>query len=280
MALYTSGTAAAILRPEDVGALVVQPVIAQSVAAQVATIVNTGSHDYRIPIVTDDVDAGWFAEGAEITPSDLTMDEEVVVPKKVAGLTIISRELAADTTPEAQQVVGESIARDIARRVDVAFFGNTTTNGPSGLLSLSGVQTVDTTGTIANTDPFAEAISKAETVGATVNTFVTHPDTALVLAKVKKATGSNEPLMNTDPTNAARRSVLGVPLLTTTAVAAGTIWAIPRSRVYLVIRENTTLEVDRSAYFSSDRIGVKAVMRVGFGFPHEAALVRMYDVTP
>jgi HK97 family phage major capsid protein len=278
--MYTSGSGSAILRPEDVGALVVQPVIAQSIVGQVATIVNTASHDYRIPIVTDDVDAGWYAEGGEITPSDLTMDEVVVTPDKVAGLTIISRELAADTTPEAQQVVGESIARDIARKIDTAFFANTTSNGPDGLLSLGDIQTVDTTGTIANTDPFAEAISKAETVGATVTHFVTSPATALVLAKVKKATGSNEPLMSTDPTNATRRYVLGVPLLTSTAVADGTIWAIPKQRVYVVIRENTTLEVDRSAYFSSDRIGVKAVMRVGFGFPHEAALVRMYDVTP
>jgi HK97 family phage major capsid protein len=278
--MYTSGSAASILRPEEVGALVVQPTLAQSIFAAVSTVVSTGAHDYRIPIVTDDADAGWYAEGAEITPSDATLDEVVVTPKKVAALTIISRELAADTTPEAQAVVGQSIARDLAKKIDTAFFANTTSNGPSGLLSLSSVQTVDTAGAIADLDPFAEAISKAETVGAMVTHFVTHPTTALGLMQLKKGTDSNEPLLNSDPTTAGRRFVLGVPLLTTTAVAAGTVWALDKSRNYVVIRENVTLDVDRSAYFSSDRVGVRAIMRVGFGFPHEEAVVRAYDVTP
>ena len=32
------------------------------------------------------------------------------------------------------------------------------------------------------------------------------------------------------------------------------------------------LAVDESAYFSSDSVGVRATMRVGFAFPHEAAI--------
>lgn len=267
-----------ILRPEEVGTLVVQPVATVSVAMQVATVVYTGSHDYRIPIVTDDPAAGWFAEGAEITPADAVMDEEVVTPKKVAGLTIISNELAEDSTPEASQVVGLGIARDIARKIDAAFFGNTTVNGPSGLLSLAGVSTVDIGTSIASYDVFAEAISKAEAEGAQVTTFVANPTDALALAKLKTATGSNQPLLGQGATDALDRRILGVPLLTSSAIAAGVIWAIPRDRVTIVVRRDATLAVDRSAYFSSDRVGVRATMRVGFGYPHPAAVVKMYDV--
>jgi len=39
-----------------------------------------------------------------------------------------------------------------------------------------------------------------------------------------------------------------------------------------VLRADTTVVADGSAYFSSDRIGVRAVMRVAFGFPHPAAV--------
>ncbi len=65
-----------------------------------------------------DPTASWVAEGAGIVPCDPTLSELVVTPAKVAGLTIISRELADDSNPAAAQVVGQGLARDIARRVD------------------------------------------------------------------------------------------------------------------------------------------------------------------
>lgn len=80
---------------------------------------------------------------------------------------------------------------------------------PSGLGALSGVQTYVNASAFSNLDFAAEAISKAETVGAGVTSFVTNPATALVLAKVKRATGSNAPLLGADPTAATSRSVLG-----------------------------------------------------------------------
>jgi HK97 family phage major capsid protein len=106
-----------------------------------------------VPVVEGDAAAAWVPEGGDITPSDAAFDELVVRPQKVAGLSIISRELAEDSAPSAQQLVGESLAQSIANAVDQAFFGNAVTNGPNGLLSVTGVSVVDTAGTIANTDP-------------------------------------------------------------------------------------------------------------------------------
>ncbi|MGA4690704.1 phage major capsid protein [Rhodococcus sp. AB351] len=287
MALYTSSTNVSGILPDTIGALITQPVTAASVAMEIATVVPTASHRYRVPIVTDDPTAAWTAEGAEISPSDATLDELIVTPSKVAGLSIISRELANDSSPHAQEIVGTGLARDIAKQIDAAFFGtNVTDDGPPvvrnddqplGLLDLTACQSVDTGGTITNTDPFAEALSKAEQVGATITAFVANPTTVLTMAKVKKATGSNEPLLGNDPTAPTKRTVLGVPLYSSPAVAAGDIWAIPRDRVQVVLREDVTLDVDASAYFSSDRIGVRATMRVGFAFPHQAAIIRLYD---
>lgn len=67
--------------------------------------------------------------------------------------------------------------------------------------------------------------------------------------------------------------MLGVPLGSNPAVAVGDIWAIPAAKVFSVLRDDVRLEVDRSRYFESDRVGIKATMRVGFAFP----LVRLYD---
>ncbi len=278
MALYTTTTNTRGIQPDGYGPLVVQPFMAESVAAQVSTTVTTGSNRYRIPVVTADPTAAFVAEGAEIPISDPTLAELTVTPAKVAGLTIVSRELADDSDPAAANVVGAGLARDIARRVDEAFFGSALAPAPSGLGALSGVQTYVNASAFTNLDFAAEAISKAETVGAGVTAFVTNPATALALAKVKQATGSNAPLLGADPTAATSRSVLGVPLYVSASVAANTLWALDRSRVWLVLREDTTVEADRSVYFTSDRVAVRATMRVGFGLVHAQAVVKVTTV--
>mgnify|MGYP002652761377 CR=1 FL=1 len=279
MALYTTG-AAELLRHED-GALVVRPVARESVAFLTTTVVTTQGNDYRIPIVATDPNAAWVAEGAEIPTSDADVTETKVTPKKVAGLSIISVELASDSNPAAAETVGQGLARDIAKKVDAAFFADTTTNGPSGLGSLT-TSTVDTGGTITNTDPFSEAISKAEQVGAQLTSFVAHPNDLLTMAKIKKMSGSNETLLapNGDATLPARYQVAGVPLIASPAVTEGTIWGIPQAFVTTVLRSGTTITADSSVFFTSDRVAIRAIMRVGFGFPHPLAIVKLADATP
>lgn len=275
MTMFTTSTDVGGILPDQYGQLIVQPVQAAAVAYQVATNIPTSATEFHVPIVTDDAGAAWVAEGAEITPDDATLDEDVVTPSKVAGLTAITRELANDSSPAAAQIVGDSIARSIARQIDIAFFGTTTANGPSGLGSLTSTGTVDAGTAWADLDAFAEAIADAETAGATLTSFVANPADALLLAQLKDETGSNRPLLGTDPTQATRRLVLGVPLYVSPAVTAGTVWGIPRDRVLVVTREDVTLEVDRSVYFTSDRVAVKATMRVGFSFPHPAAVQKI-----
>jgi HK97 family phage major capsid protein len=132
MALYTSTTNTRGILPDDHGPLVVQPLMTESVAALVSTVVSTSANRYRIPTVTADPTAAWVAEGAEIPITDPTLAELTVTATKVAGLTIVSRELADDSNPAAANVVGQGLARDIARKVDGAFFGAQSAPAPSG----------------------------------------------------------------------------------------------------------------------------------------------------
>jgi HK97 family phage major capsid protein len=272
MALTTS-TGAGILTPEQVSTLLVLPVIERSVAATCTTVVNTDASAFRIPLVTADPTASWVAEGAEITPSDTTISETDVVFKKVAGLSIITRELSEDSSPAAAQVVGDGLARDIARKVDAAFFANTTTNGPAGLGSLT--TSVVTSGSAFTVDSLIDALAAAAAVGAEIDTFVVNPTDFVALSKLKQATGSNVPLLQNDPAKPSGRIVLGVPLVLSTVVAAGVAWGIPRNRCYVVIRNDATVETDNSVFFTSDRVAVRATMRVGFGFPHALAVVKL-----
>ncbi|MGV0849462.1 phage major capsid protein [Mycolicibacterium phlei] len=279
--LTTNG--AAILAPQDVQDLVVQPLIRASVATQVSTVVETASHSTRFPIVVTDAQNNWVAEGQEIPVTDPDLDELVVTPAGLKSLVVVSNELLADSDPSALQVVGEGLVRDLRTKLDAAYFGDSVANGPDGIESLTGVQetTLSFDGSL---DVFAEAVSLAENVGVLATNVVDglpnmalvgSPADVLAVATSKVTADSNQPLLGPDATRATGRSVLGVPLYSSPAVTAGAMWLIPRDKCFVVIRQDAEVIADSSFAFSSDRTGIRCVLRVGIGFPHQQAVVRV-----
>lgn len=273
-----SSTGAALLRPEDVGPLLIQPTQDQSVAMQVATVVRTVSRTYRIPVVVTDPNAAWVNEGEEIALSDPSLAELKITPAKIAGISVISRELANDSSPAADDEIGRGLSRDLAKKIDLAFFGPALpAPAPSGLPALSGVGTVD--GDYTDVDWAAAAISQAQVVGATLTSFVASPATALKLANIKSGTNFNTPLLGLDPTVPTRRTVQGVPILVSPYVADDVVWGIPSDRVTAVIREDAEIAQSTEALFTSDRVAIRAIMRVSWGFPHAAAVQKVTLLT-
>lgn len=277
MTLFTTTDDVKGISPDAISTLITLPVERQSVAAQVATVIPTNATRTHIPLVTADPSAAWVAEGAEIAASDPTLDDIVVTPAKIAGLTIITNELAADTSPAAAGIVGDGLSRDIARKIDSAFFGSKGASPvqPAGLEDLVGVSAVDAGADWANLDPFAAALANAEGFGLAVDSFVANPADALILATLKESASSQRALLTPDPTQPSKRLIQGVPLFVSSAVTPGTVWGIPRVRAILVRRNDVDLAVDRSAYFTSDRTAIRATMRVSFAFPHAAAIQKI-----
>ncbi|WP_176456374.1 hypothetical protein [Mycobacterium marinum] len=58
-------------------------------------------------------------------------------------------------------------------------------------------------------------------------------------------------------------------------IPEGRLWLIPKVKSYVVMRTDTTVVTDTSAYFSSDRVGIRTTTGVGFASPHEQAMVRI-----
>jgi HK97 family phage major capsid protein len=271
-----------ILTPEEINTGLLNPVEAGSIATRVATVVRTASPSYRLPMVAKDPTAAWVAEGEEIPLSDAQFDEEIVEPTKVAGITVVTRELAEDSSPEAVETIGRGLARDIALKVDAAFFGDLPAPAAAGLGSLTtgmpgDVQALSAGAAFDNLDVFAAAQSAAAEVGAALTSFVANPADALALARLKESEGSNRPLLGSDPTQPTQRLIGGVPLIVSSAVPAGTIWGLPQNAVYVVIREDADIVSDdgKGQFFTSDRVAIKATMRVGFGFPQRSAIVKI-----
>jgi HK97 family phage major capsid protein len=161
--------------------------------------------------------------------------------------------------------------------IDNAFFGNTVTNGPSGLLSLSA--TAVDTGTItavANLDFFHDAKKKAYDNNSELTHFVISPAIALQLAKIKVlSSGSNQGLLETVDDGVL---LAGLPALVSPSVDALTFaWGIDASQVMVVRRTGTTIATSKDAAFGEDALQIRATSRVGFGFANPPGVVRLYD---
>jgi HK97 family phage major capsid protein len=263
--------------PEQYGQLIDVVIAEKSIAFQAGTVIQTANESIRFPMLTADPAVGWYAENTQITLTDPTTNELVVTPKAVKGLTQISNEAAEDSNPAVAEQVGRSLARSIAKKVDAAFFGNTVTNGPSGLLSLAGVNVIDTgTVTLTSLDPFHEAKAAALADGAELTHFILAPDVALTLSKAKQESSSNVGLL--DSTGVADgTTIAGVPVLVSTDVAAGNAWGIDASQILVVQRTGTTVVKSFDAAFDYDAVQVRATARISFGFPNPAGVVRLHD---
>ncbi len=251
MALLDSNTRPLLV--DDVANLLVLPSLNQSIAADpaVTSRITTTSATLRMPVQTADPTAAWVAEGQEIAVSDAALTEIDITPAKLAALSVISSELANDSSPAAARVVGQGMARDLAKRIDAAFFGALASPAPSGLGALTGVQTVVNAAAFTNLDAFSAAIAKAENVGADVTAFCTSPNTALALAQVKQLSNGTVPLLGADGTAATQRMIRGVPLLVSYAIPDNVVWALDTDRAIMVVRSDASVVVDSSVFFTS-----------------------------
>lgn len=248
--------------------LILQPLLADAVAANsaVSTVHSTGSTEFRIPRVDSDAAAAWTLEGEEIAPSGVEVDELTLTPRKVGGLVPVSRELAEDSSPDAATLIGASLSRALIDQVDRAFLGDLANPAPSGLEALAATELATD---LTNLDGLLEARASIAGAGGTATAIIAHPLDALALGKLKDSDGSNRALLD-DLT-----AIAGLPVIQSAHVAAGALWIVDAASVHTVIREDVSVESSRDAYFSSDRVAIRATMRVDFGFSHPDRVVKL-----
>jgi HK97 family phage major capsid protein len=136
-----------------------------------------------VPKMTAGNTAYWLSdEATQITESQPTLGQVSLSPKNVAALTELSHQLIQQSTPDAEQLVLNSIARDIALAVDVGIIRGTGANGqPHGIVGTSGV------GAFTGTSLAAAGVLDAQTDVAAANAlsmgcaYVTTPAVAALL---------------------------------------------------------------------------------------------------
>ncbi|ODQ96601.1 phage major capsid protein [Mycolicibacterium holsaticum] len=250
----------AFLAPEVAG-LLDETVKAKSIAAQTSTVFNTQRPSVDFPLFTTPVSTGFIAELDDLPLSNADTGSVNVVAHKIAGATQASTEMLSDMNPDISAQIGNSIADQVIWSLDTAYLGNTTEDGPSGLLSI-GYNTVSAGAALTNTDAFIDAVYAAQSENGNLTHFIVSPTTANALSKVKDQEDSARNLLDFQQDGTIL--VAGVRLLVSSLVDAGTVaWGVDSSLARLVLRAGTT--ITRTYVPQNDSYFISGVARYGWG---------------
>ena len=175
-----------------------------------------------IPKMTAGNTAYWLAdESTQITESQPTIGQLSLSPKNVAALTELSHQLLSQSTPDAENLVLQSIARDIGLAVDVGILRGSGNSGQP-----TGIATTGSIGAFTGTSLAATGVLNAISDVATANAlnpgcgFVTTPAVAaLLMDRPELTTTGTERLWKGNPLEG---SVFGFPAMASGQMSAAT----------------------------------------------------------
>ena len=147
----------------------------------------------------------WLGEGASVSPSDLAMDFISVQPRRGSTQSAVDIELLASTSPDVEALMRADFNRIRALGLDTAALtGPLGGPGPVGLLNVSGLALITTTGTTmpsggkapsyADYIAFETATAVANADVATSGWMLTPETRALAKATQKFAGANAEPI--------------------------------------------------------------------------------------
>lgn len=249
-----------------------------------AQTVPMDSDNLAIARITGDPTVAWTAENAEISASDPTFDAVTLAPKKLACLVKVSRELLEDSVNigaalEAAFVSAMSVEMDRA-----LLFGSGSSNQPTGLFSISGINSVSmgTNGAVPTSyDDLIDLLYEIQVDnGASPTSFVMHPRTNRTYAKLKD--GDGNPLTEPEMTRAVRRLLTtAVPINQTqgTSNVASCVLTGDFSKMLVGVRTSMELRMLNERYAEFDQVGFVARLRVDLAVENPVHFAKLIGVT-
>lgn len=264
----------------DVHSFAPTDVIPDALVLQTSLVSGTIEGDepvLRVAYVDDD-DAGFVAEGAAIPEADPDLAEVTVATGKVAQLIRVSREqwLQQGTSG----LLSESVRRAVTKAANLAYIAQAAPvapaiTPPAGLLNIAGIEDGGTVG--ADLDAIADALTTIEENGGNASHIIASPAAWNAIRKLKTGADSNVALLGAGTGDTERR-LLGVPVLTSSAVPAGTLIALDRTAIVSAVGDLTVTSSEQR-YFEYDSIGVRATWRFGANLVRPERVVKL-TVTP
>jgi len=221
----------------------------------------------------------WRAESGAIVEDASTFDQVTLKARSWALRCRITRELLEDGQ-NVDSIIRSAFAASGALALDQAIlFGDGTANQPLGIANTPGVQSMNTSGALANWDPILDGVLDLENVNAgTVSAMIMAPRTNRTIRGFKDTTGN--PL-------SAPSDLASIPRLTTTSVPvnegadakASSIILGDFSQVYVGMRTSLQISVLNELYAENGEIGFIAWMRADVLVVRPQTLLRIGGIT-
>ncbi|AMY10577.1 phage major capsid protein, HK97 family [Luteitalea pratensis] len=271
-AAQAEGTDAAggFLVPIEQAPVIVERLAPESVVLAAGPRLFTMTSDtMTVPKVGTGATVGFVLENAAIPEGNIVFEAATLTARKLAGLTRSSNEWLNDAIPDGRTVVEQHLLRELAIKLDDAFFNGTgVAPQPLGILNWPGV--VSTPGA-ATLDDVAAAIAGVEAAYASPNAIFISPAnwSALRLERDAGATGGY--VLQPDASAATRPVVFGVPVYITAAVGTSIVVADMRF-VGIGVRDRWVVHYDPYRYSEYDQSAIRVTSRWAIAPLHTAAV--------
>lgn len=227
-----------------------------------------------------DPTVAWRLENAEITASDATFEGVVFVPRSLACLVRVSRELLEDSV-NIDRMLERAFAESMAVEVDrVALIGTGTPPEPKGISATTNVGSVAGGGALTSWDKVLDAVYEVLVDNGPMPTsIVMPPRTFIAMAKLKQAT-TNAPLPRPpliDGLTVYQTSALPI---TEAPGTASRIMLGDFTQLLLGIRSSLRVEVLRERYAEFVQYGFLAHLRADVALEHPEAFAMVTGIVP
>lgn len=271
----------------QVASLLVQPLEQQSTFLAAGPVVLDSSAPVRVPRIANGVNAGFVAEGAQISDGDVAFDEVTLLPSTLKGLKVLvklSNELIRTSVVGLESVLQARLVTDVAHALDAALWDGTgTSNTIKGILRQSGVATgtLDLTDADSLIDGWATAM--ANKVSPTH--WVMTSGSFAAIRKLKTASDSSQYLI--DPTTIQDGTALrlfGLPVIITdnipntgTAPGKARVGLVDMGKVVVARDVNAEVKILDQTWGDYDSIGIRVVSRWDCALLHPEAVTLLTE---
>ena len=231
-----------------------------------------------IPKLTGAATAYWITnEATAITESQQTVGQLAMAPKNLGAYTELSRQLMLQSTPAAEQLVMNDLAKVLALAIDLAACEGSGSSGqPTGISATAGIGSV--TGTSLDYADVVEFQTDAAAGNALADgcAYLTTPAVAGLLMQRQRFSSTDTPLWMGSVLDG---QMAGYRATTTTQITAASMIFGDFSQV--VIGEWGMLEIALNPYasFTAAITGIRAIQSVDIGIRQAAAFSRATSIT-
>ena len=284
---------------EEIAKLTNSSVLAQASAAAVSTFYPTQRPAVSFPLLTTGTGSAAFtAEAAPIALGNVGTDSVEATLYKITAGSQVSSEMLQDWrdggSSQVASLIGNELVNELAVKLDTAFWGNTNTNGFTGLIgSLAGNTHIDTAGTTLPSpllDSVIDAVYALQAADSRVQlsnlVLAMPPATAQALSKTKQVSGSAQYLTSLTQTGSVVVAGVNIPIVIardiaplTTATTGRAFYLIDKTAIQLVSNPGATRVISNYVQ-ADDTYLLTAIQRWGLAVVRPAAIAVAYDVSP